>query len=160
MKKKQKYERKLTQIIPNAFFTFQKSPHLSLLGCLFCNTTCQYYKNNFHFIHTFPTAITQQQFTIRLVMETSADKDAVFPSYACHIYVHRSEQLIGLWLIQQPYPLLSVLYVIPVRQARCLPPASFRFRLATDTLALGYVIPAIRAHSGLTPVRQCSCRVY
>ncbi|MBO4905457.1 MAG: hypothetical protein J5486_00280, partial [Bacteroidaceae bacterium] len=46
------------------------------------------------------------------------------------------------------------------RQARCLPPASFRFRLATDTLALGYVIPAIRAHSELAPVRQCSCRAY
>ena len=29
-----------------------------------------------------------------------------------------------------------------------------------DTLALGYVIPAIRAHSGLTPVRQSSCRAY
>ena len=29
-----------------------------------------------------------------------------------------------------------------------------------DTLALGYVIPAIRAHSGLAPVRQCSCRAY
>ena len=29
-----------------------------------------------------------------------------------------------------------------------------------DTLALGYVIPAIRAHSGLAPVRQRSCRAY
>ena len=29
-----------------------------------------------------------------------------------------------------------------------------------DTLALGYAIPAIRAHSGLAPVRQCSCRAY
>ena len=29
-----------------------------------------------------------------------------------------------------------------------------------DTLALGYVIPTIRAHSGLAPVRQCACRVY
>ena len=29
-----------------------------------------------------------------------------------------------------------------------------------DTLALGYVIPAIRAYSGLPPVRQCSCRAY
>ena len=29
-----------------------------------------------------------------------------------------------------------------------------------DTLALGYVIPAIRAYSGLAPVRQCSCRAY
>ena len=26
--------------------------------------------------------------------------------------------------------------------------------------ALGYVIPAIRDHSGLAPVRQCSCRAY
>ena len=29
-----------------------------------------------------------------------------------------------------------------------------------DTLAFGYVIPAIRAYSGLVPVRQCSCRAY
>ena len=29
-----------------------------------------------------------------------------------------------------------------------------------DTLAFGYVIPAIRAYSGLAPVRQCSCRAY
>ena len=29
-----------------------------------------------------------------------------------------------------------------------------------NTLALGYVIPAIRAYSGLAPVRQCSCRAY
>ncbi|WP_231564433.1 hypothetical protein, partial [Hoylesella timonensis] len=27
-------------------------------------------------------------------------------------------------------------------------------------LALGYVIPAIRAYSGLPPVRKCSCRAY
>ena len=27
----------------------------------------------------------------------------------------------------------------------CLPPASFRFHLAVDTLAIGYTIPAIRA---------------
>ena len=41
-----------------------------------------------------------------------------------------------------------------------MPPASFRFQLTMDTLALGYVIPAIRAYSGLPPVRQCSCRAY
>ena len=40
------------------------------------------------------------------------------------------------------------------------PPASFRFQLTMDTLAFGYVIPAIRAYSGLAPVRQCSCRAY
>ena len=29
-----------------------------------------------------------------------------------------------------------------------------------NTLAFGYVIPAIRAYSGLAPVRQYSCRAY
>ena len=33
-------------------------------------------------------------------------------------------------------------------------------RRLKNTLALGYVIPAIRAYSGLSPVRQCSCRAY
>ena len=41
-----------------------------------------------------------------------------------------------------------------------MPPASFRFHLTMNTLALGYVIPTIRAYSGLVPVRQCSCRAY
>ena len=36
----------------------------------------------------------------------------------------------------------SSLYAISVRQARGLPSASFRFRLATDTLAIGYIFPA------------------
>ena len=43
------------------------------------------------------------------------------------------------------------LYEVSVRQTRCLPPASFRFHLTMDTLALGYAIPAIRARSGLAP---------
>ena len=38
--------------------------------------------------------------------------------------------------------------------------ASFRFHLAMNTLAVGYVIPAIRAYSRLAPIRQCSCRAY
>ena len=29
-----------------------------------------------------------------------------------------------------------------------------------DTLAFGYVIPAIRAYSELAPIRQCLCRAY
>lgn len=39
-------------------------------------------------------------------------------------------------------------------------PASFRFHLAIDTLAFDYAIPAIRACSGLPPVRISSCRAY
>ena len=39
-------------------------------------------------------------------------------------------------------------YAVPVRQARGLPPTSFRFRLATNTLVFGYVFPA----TGQTPI--------
>ena len=39
-------------------------------------------------------------------------------------------------------------YAVPVRQARGLPPTSFRFRLTTNTLVFGYVFPA----TGQTPV--------
>jgi len=45
------------------------------------------------------------------------------------------------------------LYEVSVCWVRYLPPASFRFHLTMNTLALGYVIPAIRACSGLSPVR-------
>ena len=31
--------------------------------------------------------------------------------------------------------------MVPVRQARVLPPSFFRFRLTTDTLDLGYILP-------------------
>ncbi|NSW92488.1 MAG: hypothetical protein HPY74_17835 [Firmicutes bacterium] len=50
--------------------------------------------------------------------------------------------------------------VISVRQTRGLPPASFRFGLMTDTLALGYVLAATRPHSGLAPVRLRPCRAH
>ncbi len=66
----------------------------------------------------------------------------------------------GLWFVWQPYPQSYTLYEVSVRQARCLPPDSFRFHLTMDTLALGYVLAAIRPHSGLAPVRHGSCRAY
>ena len=69
------------------------------------------------------------------------------------LHLHQPFRIaIGLWSVWQPYPRSNALYEVSVRQARCLPPTSFRFHLAMDTLVLGYVIPAIRAHSGLTPV--------
>jgi len=43
---------------------------------------------------------------------------------------------------------------VSVRQAEGLPPASFGFHLAMDTLALGYALPAMRACSGLSPIRN------
>ena len=39
----------------------------------------------------------------------------------------------------------------------CLPPASFKFQLAIDTLALGSAFPAIKARSELAPVCRYSC---
>jgi len=42
--------------------------------------------------------------------------------------------------------------VISVNQIGSLPPASLRFLVAVDTLALGYVLGTINPHSGLSPV--------
>ena len=47
--------------------------------------------------------------------------------------------------------------MISVRQTRDLPRASFRFRIATDTLAFSYVLTANGSHSGLSPVRVRPC---
>ena len=72
----------------------------------------------------------------------------------CLLHLHWLFRIaIGLWFGVQPYPQSNALYEVSVRQARYLPPASSRFHLAMDTLAIGYAIPAIRAHSGLSPVR-------
>ena len=38
-------------------------------------------------------------------------------------------------------PSPAALYMVSVRQARVLPPSFFRFRLTTDTLDLGYILP-------------------
>ena len=42
----------------------------------------------------------------------------------------------GLHRFQPTYPYFPALYVVPVRQAKGLPTASFRFHLAMDTLAV------------------------
>ena len=56
-------------------------------------------------------------------------------------------------------------YLLPLKHqysvnSNVLSWASFRFHLAMNALAFDYVIPAIRACSGLSPVRQSSCRAY
>src|SRR6185369_2838536 len=42
-------------------------------------------------------------------------------------------------------------YAIPVRRARTLPAASFRFRVTPDTLAVRLTVPVIRVRRGLAP---------
>ncbi|HRK74597.1 MAG TPA: hypothetical protein PLL64_10000, partial [Rhodothermales bacterium] len=54
-----------------------------------------------------------------------------------HIYHNAFRTAIGLCFVWQTRPRIMALYVVSVRQVGTLPPASFRFRLATDTLAFG-----------------------
>ena len=65
--------------------------------------------------------------------------------------------VIGLLLLLQHYPCLPAFYQVLVHRANRLPPASFRFRLAADTLAFGCNLPTIWAVWGLSPVRVRSC---
>ena len=60
-------------------------------------------------------------------------------------------------------PSCKTLYVVSVRQARGLPmvslfphPASFRFRLATDTLAFGYTLPTTGRVRVSHPLETCA----
>ena len=55
---------------------------------------------------------------------------------------------------------LTMPYVISVRQTGSLPPASFRFLVAEDTLALSYVLGTINPHQGLSPIRLRPCRAH
>ena len=71
------------------------------------------------------------------VCETSPDKNVIFPSYTCQIYYASFRIVIGLCFVLQTHPLALALYQISVRQVRLLPPASFRFHIAMDTLAIG-----------------------
>ena len=91
------------------------------------------------------------------VHETSPGKNTIFLS----IYLPHLRRLVpsSYWtsagcatLSIQPSP-----DVISVRQTRDLPPASFRFLVAENTLALDYTLPTTRACSGLAPVRLCPC---
>ena len=60
---------------------------------------------------------------------------ALFPLiYLPHLLVHPAT--FGLHRFVPTYPYFPALYVVPVRQAKGLPTASFRFHLAMDTLAV------------------------
>src|SRR6266702_1489468 len=56
-------------------------------------------------------------------------------------------------------PDVTASYAIPVRRARTLPAASFRFRLATDTLAVRLSVPTIRVRRGLAPPNHQSATI-
>ena len=45
-------------------------------------------------------------------------------------------------------------FMISVRQASDLPPASFRFSVTRDTLALGYILPAVGRIRDFHPLKH------
>ena len=63
-----------------------------------------------------------------------------FPLIPAISTTYDSVQLLGFGLYSN-LTLVHSLYMISVRQARVLPPASFRFPVAGDTLAFGYILP-------------------
>ena len=55
-------------------------------------------------------------------------------------------------------PSCMTLYVISVRQTRDLPPPSFRFYLAVNTLGLSYILPTTGRIRDLHPLETCAAR--
>lgn len=99
-----------------------------------------------------------------------------FPPSTCRIYPRAIPCSYWASTCSGALPSLRALYAISVRQARGLPierpfnsqnPASFRFCLATDTLAFGCILPTAgrigvfhpleRALTGRTENRECLC---
>lgn len=76
-------------------------------------------------------------FSLLHVCEISPGKSDNFPLiYLPHLHGGDSGS-IGLCVVSHARPSPHALYVISVRQTEGLPPASFRFRLTADTLAIG-----------------------
>ena len=81
------------------------------------------------------------------------------PPSTCRIYVQGLRAAFGLQLVLQPRPPCPP-DAVPVRQARGLPPTSFRFRLATDTLALSCALPAAGRARDFHPLETCACSAH
>ena len=76
---------------------------------------------------------------------------ATFLPSTRRIYFHIFWIAIGLRVSWPSRPDVAASYAVPVRRARSLPTASFRFRLTTNTLAVQLTVPAIRVRRGLSP---------
>ncbi|TLF52778.1 hypothetical protein FEI13_03490 [Halomonas urmiana] len=81
----------------------------------------------------------------------SRARRATFLPSTRRIYFHIIWIAIGVRVSWPSHPDGTASYAAPVRRARSLPTASFRFRLATDTLAVQLMAPAIRVRRGLSP---------
>lgn len=75
------------------------------------------------------------------VRESSSGKNTFFPTmYLLHL--HLGFRVASGFILFSRLTHLRMPYAVSVRQVSGLPPASFRSRLAADTLALGYVLGA------------------
>ena len=99
------------------------------------------------------TAVPFEYVYLFSAYETSPGTHTFFPPYTRHVYRKRFRAVTGLWLCQQSYP-RSRPDMIPVRRIRVLPPPSFRFRLATDTLGLGYDLPTAGRSRDFHPLER------
>src|SRR5690606_35893352 len=79
------------------------------------------------------------------IRETSPGKNDNFhPKYLLHL-PRRPRAVSGFALFCNLARSSLALYAVPVRQAGTLPPASFRFHLTVDPLAIGYhsLLPSV-----------------
>ena len=103
------------------------------------------------------------------VRESSSGKNAFFPTmYLLHL--HLGFRVASGFILICRLTHLRMPYAVSVRQVSGLPPASFRSRLAADTLALGYVLgatpctrdfhPLERAHAERTKTKARESRAF
>lgn len=87
------------------------------------------------------------------VREFSSGKNAFFPTmYLLHL--HLRFRVASGFILFSRLTHLQMPYAVSVRQVSGLPPASFRSRLAADTLALGYVLGATPCTRDFHPLER------
>ena len=87
------------------------------------------------------------------VRESSSGKNAFFPTmYLLHL--HLGFRVASGFILFCRLTHLRMPYAVSVRQVSGLPPASFRSRLAADTLALGYVLGATPCTRDFHPLER------
>ena len=89
----------------------------------------------------------------RLAHETSTDKTMLFHPYARLIYLLTVRMAIGLRLVSQTYRLSASLVSSSCTSSQGFAADFLQTLRHHSALVFGYALPAIRARSGLPPVR-------
>ena len=87
------------------------------------------------------------------VRESSSGKNAFFPTMHL-LHLHLGFRVASGFILFCRLTHLRMPYAVSVRQVSGLPPASFRSRLAADTLALGYVLGATPCTRDFHPLER------